>query len=180
MTESTLLIGLIGLGITLLAGVIALILIAGGARRGVHYVAYVLDERYTKLETELEQAQLKVQRLEERLQAERPEKLMWQVQHATEELEQLREAHSELQRQVGRQKQEWLNRAEKQDQQLRHLEQERQHLMEELERWHDRYAEAQKQVERLTQERSEDQQTVEQLTQLRERFLEELREIGKG
>ena len=52
--------------------------------------------------------------------------------------------------------------------------------MEELERWHGRYTRAQQEVERLKQERSEAGRKIEQLTQLRERLLEELREIGKG
>ena len=52
--------------------------------------------------------------------------------------------------------------------------------MEELERWHGRYTGAQQEVERLKQERSEAGRKIKQLTQLRERLLEELREIGKG
>jgi len=105
----------------------------------------------------------------------RPE---WELRHASEELERWRQAHLELQQQLGQQKQEWLERTEKQDQRL--LEQEREHLIEELERWHGRYTGAQKEVERLKQERSEAGRKIEQLTQLRERLLEELREIGKG
>ena len=92
----------------------------------------------------------------------------------------MRQAHLELQHQLGQQKQEWLERTEKQDERLLELEQERKHLLEELERWHGRYSGAQKEVERLKQDRSEAGRKIEQLTQLRERLLEELREIGKG
>jgi chromosome segregation ATPase len=183
MTESTLplvLIGLIILGMALLTGVMTLIFVAGGTRRQVRRISYILDERYTQLDTELEQArqdhlqaQRKIQQLEERLEEERPEKLKWELQHATDELERWREEYSELQRQVEQQKQEWLHQAEQQNQQLLRLEQEQQHLMEELERWHDRYTKAQQQVEQLKQERSEDQRKVEQLMQLRARLLEE-------
>jgi chromosome segregation ATPase len=50
--------------------------------------------------------------------------------------------------------------------------------MEEIDRWHKRYEEAQLQVTRLEQERSDAQQKVEQLTQLGERFLGEISEVG--
>ncbi len=50
--------------------------------------------------------------------------------------------------------------------------------MQELERWHARYLESQRRVERLEQECSAAQQKVEQLTQLREKLLEDIGEIG--
>jgi hypothetical protein len=114
------------------------------------------------------------------LEEERPEKLEWELQHATEELERCQQAHSEIQQQVGQQKQEWLHQAAQQEQWRRHLEQERQHLMEELERWRWRYVEAQQQAEQLMEEHAEDQRKIEQLVQLRERLLKELGEIDKG
>src|SRR5215207_8784534 len=142
------LIGAIGLGIILLADVLALIFISGSAREEARRIYRLLDERYSRLENDLRRAQ--DERSEAQQEARRLEK-------------RLRE-----------------ERTEKQDERLLELEQERQHLLEELERWHGRYTGAQKEVERLKQERSEAGRKIEQLTQLRERLLEELREIGKG
>ena len=175
-------IWLVTVGITILAGVVALS-IAVQARRESRRISSALNEIYSRLEVELEQARqdyLEAQQKIQQLEEERPEKLEWELQHATEELERWRQAHSEIQQQLGQQKQEWLHQAEQQEQQRLHLEQERQHLMEELERWRGRYVEAHEHLERLKRARSEDQRKVEQLTQLRERLFEELRGIGKG
>ena len=102
------LIGVISLGITLLAGVIALIFISGGAREEARRIYRLLDERYSRLENDLRraqdersEAQQEARRLEERLQEERPERLEWELQRASEELERWRQAHLELQQQLG-------------------------------------------------------------------------------
>lgn len=181
MAENTLL--LIGLGITLLA-VIATLVVTVGAWRKVRNTSYELGQRYSRWEDELErarmersEAQQEVQRSKEQLEEQRPEKLTWELQRATKELERLRNEHSENLRRAGLQEQEWAHREEQQEQQRLHLEQERQNLMEELERWRVRYTEAQERAERSEQERSEAQQKVEELAQLRGRLLTEIKEI---
>jgi chromosome segregation ATPase len=183
VTEDPLLIGSIALGITV---TFVTLFAAAGAWREGRRISRVLDVRHSRLEEQLERARFersealqKVQQLGERLEEQRPEKLTWELQQVREELEQLRHVYSETQRQVGQQKQEWLHQSEQQEQQRLRLEQERQHLMEELERWHERYVEARQQIGRLEQERSDAQQKVEHLTQLREKLLMELREIDK-
>jgi chromosome segregation ATPase len=144
---------------------------------GTSHLRGVLEENYSWLKTQLEQtqrdlskAQGKVQQLEEKS----PEKLKWELQHVTGELEQLQRRHSETLYQVGQQKQEWLHETAQQKQQYLHLEQESQHLMEELERWRGRYVEAQLKAERLEQECSGAQLKIDQFTQLRERLLTEI------
>jgi chromosome segregation ATPase len=182
MTQNVILISLFGgLGTVLLVSVVTLV-VAIGVRREARRISKVSDERHSWLEGELERARQdlsKAQQQVQRLEEESPEKLKWELQHVTEELERLQNRHSETQHEVGQQKQEWLHQAAQQEQQRLRLEQERQHLMEELERWRGRYVEAQIQVEGLKQERSDAQQKVEQLTQLRERLLTEIQEIGK-
>ena len=182
MTQSVYLMSLFGgLGVVLLVGVITLV-VAISVRRESRRVSTAFNERHSWLESELErvrqdlsEAQQHVQQLEE----ESPEKLKWELQHVTEELERLQHRHSESQQEVGEQRQEWLHQAEQQEQQRQRLEQEREHLMEELERWRERYVEAQIRAERSEQERSGAQQEVERLTQLRARLLTEIQEIGK-
>jgi len=175
---------LIGLGITVVASVVTLVLAVGAWRR-TRETSYVLNEKYARREDELEQvwmkhseAEQKVQQLEEQLEEQRSEKLEWKLQQATEELERSRQAYLETQQQIAQQKQESIHQTEQLEQQCHGLEQERQHLMEELERWHGRYLEVQQRAERLDQERSDAELKVQQLTQLRERLLEELGEIG--
>ena len=103
MGVSVFLIGAISLGIALLAGVIALLFISGGAREEARRIYRLLDERYARLENDLRRAQddrskakREVWRLEERLEEERLEKLEWELRHAGEELERWRQAHLEL------------------------------------------------------------------------------------
>jgi len=79
---SIFLIGVVSLGIILLAGVIALMFISSGAREEARRIYRLLDERYSRLENDLRRAQddrsnaqQEARRLEERLQEERPEKL---------------------------------------------------------------------------------------------------------
>ena len=180
--DNALLIGSVILGIAIIVGVVTLIFAVRSWREGQH-ISSQLAGRYSQVEEEvaLERynhslAQVKVQQLEELLDKRRPEKLLWQVQHATEELEQLQHRLLETEHQVGAQKQEWLHQSEQQEQQLLRLEQERQHLMEELGRWHERHRAAQEQAALLKQEHSEAQQKVEELTRLRERLLTEMRD----
>lgn len=182
MSQNVYLIGLFsGLGAILLASVITLV-VAVAVWKKARHISGVLEENYSWLKTQLEQtqrdlsqAQGKVQQLEEKS----PEKLKWELQHVTEELEQLQNRHSENLHQVGQEKQEWLHEAAQQKQQYQRLEQESKHLMEELERWRERYVEAQLEVERLEQELSGAQQKIDQFTQLRERLLTEMRENRK-
>lgn len=181
MAENTLL--LIGLGIILLS-VIATLVVTAGAWRKVRNTSYELGQRYSRWEDELERARMErlevhqeAQRFKEQLEEQRPEKLTWELQRTTKELERLRNEHSENLRRAGLQEQEWVYRNEQQEQQRLHLEQERQNLMEELERWRVRYTEAQERAERSEQERSEAQQKVEELAQLRGRLLTEIQEI---
>ena len=179
--DGILLIGLIGLGITLLVTVL-IFLVVIATWRDAKGTSEALAEICAWFETELEQARqdsLEAQQRVRQLEEERPEKLEWELSHATEELERWRTAHSQIQQELGQQKQEWLHRAEQQEQQRLRLEQECGHLMEELERWRWRYVDANQEVTRLREELAEDHRKVEQLTQLRERLLEELREIGK-
>lgn len=182
MTQNVFLIVLFGgLGTVLLVSIVTLV-VAIGMRREARRISTALDERHSWLERELERARQdlsKAQQQIQQLEEESPEKLKWELQHVTEELERLRYSHSETQQEVGQQKQEWLHQAAQQEQQRLRLEQERQHLMEELERWRGRYVEAQIQVEGLEHERSDAQQKVEHLTQLRERLLMQIQEIGK-
>lgn len=180
MTEGASLIGVMGLGITLIL-VIATLVVASRAWRQAKRTFDALDERFLRSETELKQARqasLEAQREVQRLQEERPEKLEWELRRVTEELGQWQQAHSEIQQELGQRKQEWLHKSEQQEQQRSRLKQESQNLMEELERWRWRYVDIKQEVEQLRQERSEERQKIEQLTQLRERLLEELREIS--
>ncbi len=181
MAENTLL--LIGLGI-ILPIVVAILVDTARTRREVRNISYELGKRYSRLENELDMtrmersnAQQEAQRSKEQLEEQRPEKLMWDLQRATEELERLRNEHSENLRRAGLQEQEWAHRDEQQEQQRLHLEQERQNLMEELERWRARYMEAQERARRSEQELSEAQQKVEELARLRGRLLTEIQEI---
>lgn len=181
MAVSTLL--LIGLGITLLA-VIATLVVTAGAWRKVRNTSHELGQRYSRWENELERARMdlseahqEAQRLKEQFEEQRPEKLTWELQRATKELERLRNEHSENLRRAGLREQEWTQRNEQQEQQRLHLEQERQNLMEELERWRVRYTEAQERAEHSEQERKEAQQKVEELALLRGRLLAEIQEI---
>ena len=171
----------IAVGINLVVSLIILI-VASSGQIAAQQARRALREVHERMLVELEQARLKHSENEQKaqqLEEERPEKLEWKLQHLTEELEQLRRIHSETQRQLGEQKQDFLHQAEQQEQQQLRLEQERQHLMEELERWHARYIESQQQIERLKQERLEDQQKGEKLAWVQERLLAELREIDK-
>ena len=54
---SIFLIGAISLGIALLAGVIALMFISGGAREEARRIYRLLDERYSRLENDLRRTQ---------------------------------------------------------------------------------------------------------------------------
>jgi chromosome segregation ATPase len=172
---------LIGLGVALLTGIVATLVIAGGARREVRSISKALEESYSQLATELERARqdaLKAQQKIQQLEEGRPEKLEWELRQATEALERWQQAHSEIQQELGQQKQELLHQSAQQEQQRLRLEKESHNLMEELERWRWRFVNSQQEAEGLRQELSEYQQKVEQLTQLRERLLEELRGIG--
>ena len=171
----------IAIGINLVFTLIILI-VAGSGQIAAQRALRVLREVHERVLAELERARLKHSEAEQKaqqLEEERPEKLEWKLQHLTEELEQLQQIHSETQRQLGEQKQDFLHQAEQQEQQQQRLERERQHLMEELERWRSRYMEASRQLEQLKQERLEDQQKVEKLARVQERLLAELREIDK-
>jgi len=177
MTENTLL--LVGLGIILLAA-IAILVITVGARREVRNISYELGQGYLRLENELNlgrierlASQQEAKRSKEQLEEQRPEKLTWELEWATKELERLRNEHSETLRLAGLQEQESAHR----DEQRLHLEQERRNLMEELERWRVRYTEVQERAEWSEQERSKAQQKVEELAQLRGRLLTEIQEI---
>jgi chromosome segregation ATPase len=182
--EWGLLIGAIALGLIFIMVLLTLVVAASSRREG-RRISEMLEERYSRLENELQRtkmalldAQQKARQLEVRLDEQRPEKLIGKLEQATEELEQLQRRLSESELQVGQLKQELLHRSEQQEQQRLRLEQERQHLMEEIDRWHGRYGESQLQVTRLEQELLDAQQKVEQLAQLRERLLAEMREIG--
>ena len=184
VAEWGLLIGAIALGSVFIIVLSTLVVAASGRRQG-RRISEMLEERYSRLENELQraqwallEAQQKARQLEEQFEENRPEKLIGKLEQATEELEQLQHRLSESERQAGQQKQEFLHQAEQQEQQRLRLEQERQHLMEEVDRWHGRYGESQLQVTRLEQKLSDAQQKVEQLTQLRGRLLAEMREIG--
>ena len=179
MIQSVVLIVLISSAVLLVLSTI----FAAGAWREARRIS---RQQHARLETELDrtrqalsEAKGQVRQLEERLEEERPEKVQWELRHATEELKRLERAHSEAQRQLGENKQQWLHLSEQQEQQIVYLEQERRNLMEELERWRGRYAKAEQQVEQLAQKRSQDQQRIEHLTQLRQRLLEEMRDIGE-
>lgn len=181
MIENTLL--LVGLGIILLAA-IAILVITVDVRREVRNISYELGQGYLRLETELDLARIdrlasqkEAKRSKEQLEEQRPEKLTWELEWATEELERLRNEHSENLRLAGLQEQESAHRDEQQEQQRLHLEQERRNLMEELERWRVRYTEVQERAEWSEQERSKAQQKVEELAQLRGRLLTEIQEI---
>ena len=181
MTENTLL--LVGLGIILLAA-IATLVITVGARREVRNISYELGQRYLRLENELDFARIErsasqqeAKRSKEQLEEQRPEKLTWELEWATKELERLRNEHSENLRLAGLQEQESAHRDEQQEQQRLHLEQERRNLMEELERWRVRYTEVQERAEWSEQEHSKAQQKVDEIAQLRGRLLTEIQEI---
>ncbi len=181
MTEKTLL--LVGLGIILLAA-IAILVITVGARREVRNISYELGQRYLRLENELDFARIErsasqqeAKRSKEQLEEQRPEKLTWELEWATKELERLRNEHSENLRLAGLREQESAHRDEQQEQQRLHLEQERRNLMEELERWRVRYTEVQERAEWSEQERSKAQQKVDEIAQLRGRLLTEIQEI---
>jgi chromosome segregation ATPase len=184
VVEWGLLVGAIAFGSVFIIVLLTLVVAASGRREG-RRISEMLEERYSRVVDELKRAQgahLDAQRkawqLEEQLVEHHPENLLGKFQQATEELEQLQHKLSERERLTGQLEQELLHEAEKQEQQRGRLEQERQHLMEEVERWHTRYVESQQQVKRLEQERSDAQQKVDQLTQLRERLLGEIRGIG--
>ncbi len=184
VAEWGLLIGAIALGSVFIIVLSTLVVAASGRRQG-RRISEMLEERYSRLENELQrtqwallEAQKKARQLEEQFEENRSEKLIGKLEQATEELEQLQHRLSESERQAGQQKQEFLHQAQQQEQQRLRLDQERQHLMEEIDRWHGRYRESQLQVTRLEQELSDAQQKVEQLTQLRGRLLAEMREIG--
>lgn len=185
MTQGALLMGAIALGIIVITGLATLVVAAFGwreGRRNTRELAQTnlrLESAFEQVQHERWEAQQKVRLLENRLEEQRPEKLLGELEQATKELEQLQRRHLETQHQVGRQEQMLFQQAEQQEQQRQRQEQERQHLMEELERWHERYRESHQEVKRLEQERSEAQQKVEQLTQLRERLLVEMRKIDK-
>jgi chromosome segregation ATPase len=141
---------------------------------------YQLQEEYKRTQLSLMEAQKNAQQLQEQMEEQRPERLFGMYRQATEELGILHHRLSESERQTGYLTQELLHESEKHEQLRTRLEQERQHLMEEVERWRKRYVESQEQVTRLEQERSDAQQKVEQLTQLRERLLGEISEIGNN
>jgi hypothetical protein len=166
----------VGIGISLATFVAAL-----SARREGRRISETLEERNLAVEHNLKRAswaemdaQKEVQKLKQRLEEQRPEKLFGKLEYATGELEVLQLRLSESERLVGQQKQELSHQSERQNRERQRLEQEHQHLMEEVERWRVRYVESQQQVENLKQEYSEAQQKVEQLTQLRERLREEM------
>ncbi len=182
MSQNVFLLGLFsGLGAILLASIITIV-VAVAVWKKARYISGALEENHSWLKTQLEQTQRnlsqelgKVQQLEEKC----PEKLKWELQHVTEELEQLQHRHSETLHQVGKEKQDWLHETAQQTQQNQRLEQESKHLMEEQERWRERYVEAQLEVERLEKELSGAQQEIDQFTQLRERLLAEMGKIRK-
>ena len=170
---------LVGLGLTLILN-LAIFIAADTSRRRTRRTFQVLDEVREWALAELERQRLnysKAQRKIQQLEHESPEKLKWELQRLTEELQQLQQLHSQTLQQSGQQKQEWLHQAEQQEHQRLHLERERQHLMEELERWRSRYIEASQQLERLKQERLKDQQNVEELTQMLPELLAQNYEI---
>jgi chromosome segregation ATPase len=184
LTQSALLIGSIALGfiaVTSLATFIVVVVAGRDGRRAVHELDRInsrLENAFEQVQHERWEAQQKVRQLEHRLEEQRPQKLMGQLENATKELERLRGKYSEAQRQVGQQEQMLTHQSEQQEQQHLRLEEERQHLMEELGRWRERYVESQQEVKRLEQECWDAQQKVEQLTQLRERLLKEMQEIS--
>ncbi|CAA9431660.1 MAG: hypothetical protein AVDCRST_MAG28-1496 [uncultured Rubrobacteraceae bacterium] len=119
MTESTLL--LVGLCILLLAA-IAILVITVGARREVRNISYELGQRYSRMENELDLARVErsayeqeAQRANKQLEEQRPEKLTWELEQATKELERLRNEHSENLRLAGLKEQEWAHRDEQQE-----------------------------------------------------------------
>jgi chromosome segregation ATPase len=183
MDQQVMGVGLVVAVIVLLTTVVVVVSVRREGRR----ISEILEQRQSYLDTQLHDANLAVfeaqreaRQLKEQMAEQRPEKLVGKLEQATKELEQFLHRLAESERQAGQQKQELLHQSEQQEQQRLRLEQERQHLMEEVDRWHGRYGESQLQVTRLEQELSDAQQKVEQLTQLRERLLAEMREIGNG
>jgi chromosome segregation ATPase len=181
MDQQVIAVGLVVAVIVLLTTGLVVVSVRREGRRILEILAqrqYYLDTQLHEANDALLEAQREASQLQEQMAEQRPEKLVGKLEQATKELEQLEHRHSECERQVGQLKQELLHQSEQQEQQRLRLEQERQHLMEEVDRWHGRYGESQLQVTRLEQELSDAQQKVEQLTQLRERLLAEMREIG--
>jgi peptidoglycan hydrolase CwlO-like protein len=90
MTQNVFLIVLFGsLGTVLLLSVVTLF-VAIGLRREARHISKDLDGRHSWLESELERAQQdlsKAQQQVQQLEEESPEKLKWELQHVTEELE---------------------------------------------------------------------------------------------
>src|SRR3954469_15597755 len=129
--ESAFLIGLIGLGVILFATITTLVVV-GAVWRDTRSTSKSLTESHARLETELKyareeryEARRKVQQLEEG----RSEKLEWELQHATEERERLRQENLEAEREAERQRQELLHQIEQHKQQRLRLEQESRNLM---------------------------------------------------
>ena len=165
-------------GISLISLVLSTLKAAVSSRREGERISEMLENELPRTSQALLEEQKKAHQLEEQLEEVRPEHLMGRLKQATEELENLHHRLSECERQTGYLTQELLQESKQHEQQRARLEQERQHLMEEVERWRIRYVESQEQVKWLEQECSEAQHKVEQLTQLREKLLEDIGEIG--
>jgi F0F1-type ATP synthase membrane subunit b/b' len=181
--EGSLLVGTIAFGLIFVLVLLTLVVVVSARREG-RRISKLLEERYSRVVDELQraqqahsEAQRRAWQLEEQLLEHHPENLLGKLQQATQELEQLQRRLLESERMTGRLEQELLQQSERQEQQGERLEQERKRLMEEVERWHERYVASQQQVKRLEQERADARQKVEQLTQLREKLLGELREV---
>ena len=181
--EGGLLVGAIAFGLIFVLVLLTLVVVVNARREG-RRIHELLQERYSRVVYELQraqqahsEAQRRAWQLEQQLLEYHPENSLGKLQQATQELEQLQRRLLESERRTGQLEQELLHQAEQQEQQRERLEQERRRLMEEVERWHERYVESQQQVKRLKQERADAQQKVEQLTQLRERLLGDLREV---